>query len=98
MILHTLNKTGAHKEINEQLSATVASEDSIILIEDAVYQAPNCEFSSLGHWSNIVSTVYVLREDAVARGISLDLSDVSYVDYRDFVDLSVSHQKVISWY
>jgi len=98
MILHTLNKTSGHIDINKQLSATVSNTDSIILIENAVYQAPTCTHRSIGHWSNIVSKVYVLEEDAIARGISLDLPMISYVNYHDFVELSLSHQKVISWY
>jgi len=98
MILHTLNKTRTQEEINHQLSENICRSDSVILIEDGVYQALTITHCSLAHWANIANQVYILREDALARGIPLDLDNISYIDYEQFVGLTLAHSKVISWY
>ena len=98
MILHTLNKTRTQEDINHQLSENICRSDSVILIEDGAYQALTITHCSLAHWSNVAKQVYILKDDALARGIPLDLESLSYIDYKEFVALAVSHNKVISWY
>jgi len=98
MILHTLNKTRTQEDINHQLSENICRSDSVILIEDGVYQALTITHNSLAHWANIAEQVYILKDDALARGIPLNLDSLSYIDYEQFVALTLSHNKVISWY
>jgi len=98
MILHTLNKTRTKEDLDHQLSENIGRSDSVILIEDGVYQALTIAHCSLAHWANIAAQVYILKDDALARGIPLDLDNITYIDYKQFVELALSHSKVISWY
>lgn len=104
MILHTLNKAQSHAALNTQLFEVCSPEDSVILIEDGVYQllAPKL-FSSDDHWSFTVKNIYVLFEDALARGldkkhIDPSLTSINFVNYEEFVALAARHTKTISWY
>ena len=104
MILHTLNKTQSDVSLNKALTNACSGEDSVLLLEDAVYQllAPDL-LSSENHWSCIAKTIYVLAEDARARGIvkheiNSALTNISFVSYEGFVALAASHNKTISWY
>ena len=98
MILHTINKTSAHEGLNQQLSDVIDTNDSVILIENGVYQAQQLSQHSSKHWSNTAKHIYILKEDALARGIALDTSKLSYINYAEFVELSLLHEKVTSWY
>ncbi|CAH8227550.1 sulfurtransferase complex subunit TusB [Vibrio aestuarianus] len=71
-------------------------EDEILLIEDAVYMSnPNAM-----HFGQIIdlTKVYVLSEDLAARGVE-DLSSphMMKVNFSGFVDLTVKHDKSITW-
>lgn len=110
--LHCLNKTKDAISLNEQLSRCIFSEDAVILIEDGVYQVldisqnnvthpSSAHNGEVQHWSLIANVIYILEEDALARGISLS-SDTSgklvFVSYQEFVSLSLKYKKTISWY
>lgn len=104
MILHTLNKAQSHIALNQQLSDTCSSQDSVLLIEDGVYQLLDSSiFIKEDHWSFSAKTIYVLTNDAVARGINqknLDgtINKISFITYKEFVEISASHSNTISWY
>lgn len=89
--LHILNKLAQPLELC--LSA-LAQGDSVILIEEAVYALLQPEL--MKQLSNSAS-LYVLDTDAKARGIAF-VDTVSAVNYEQFVDLTVQHDKSISWY
>jgi len=104
LILHTLNKAHSHNELNKQLFTVCTNDDSVLLIEDGLYQLLSpALFSTNDHWSSQVNKIYALCEDAVARGINIDdmdhaLSHISFVSYEGFVTLAAAHDKTISWY
>ena len=98
MILHTLNKPSSYESLCHQLSENIARVDSVILIEDGVYQITWLEHHSLGHWSTIANKIYALKDDVIARGTSDNADYITYIDYPEFVALTLSHTKVISWY
>lgn len=106
MILHTLNKAQSAITLNQQLSNACSHHDSVVLIEDGVYQALVLDSASTlksEHWSEVVKHIYILAADAEARGISTaKLSntglDYTFVTYLEFVDLCASHSNTISWY
>ena len=104
MILHTLNKAQSHTELNQQLTNTCSNQDSVLLIEDGVYQLLDPTiFTKTDHWSFNAINIFVLTNDATARGINqADIYDVisnaSFVSYTEFVELAASHSKTISWY
>lgn len=100
--LHTLNKTARDNTLNLKLSQTMSDSDDVVLIEDGVYQclALFTEHHTEGaeHWPQLAKTIYALKDDALARGIPLTPKGIIFITYEEFVKLSLSHQKVVSWY
>jgi sulfur relay protein TusB/DsrH len=84
-ILHIL------KEINSTEALTVLAEEakqssrelSVLLIQEAVRLQPDLPFK-----------VYVLDEDAKARGV---VSKFEMINYSKLLDLIFSHESVIAW-
>jgi len=100
--LHTLNKTAQNYSLNIKLSQTINEGDEVILIEDGVYQClqlfstQNTDHNSA--WPFISKSIYALKDDALARGVPITTAGIIFVSYEEFVLLSISHKKVISWY
>lgn len=90
MVLHTFNKTPLPSQL-----ALLASGDSVLLLEDAVYAAlplPGGLVLPEG------LQCHVLAEDLVLRGISARIRPgFALVDYPGFVALCLSHRQVINW-
>jgi len=98
MILHTVNKSPyADKTLLSCLKAANDS-DTVLLIEDGVYGALKG-----GEYSDLVESagpsIVALAPDLQARGL-LDklISSVTTVDYAGFVELTSTHDKVVSWF
>lgn len=98
MILHTVNKSPyANKTLLSCLKAANDS-DTLLLIEDGVYAALKG-----GEYSDLVESagprILALAADLEARGL-MDklLNSVATVDYAGFVELTVTHDKVVSWF
>lgn len=100
--LHTLNKTAQNTALNIKLSQTINEGDDVILIEDGVYQcltlSSNETQKNKTSWPNISKKIYALKNDALARGIPITVNGIIFVSYEEFVQLSLSHKKVVSWY
>ncbi|TCK09054.1 sulfurtransferase complex subunit TusB [Marinobacterium mangrovicola] len=92
MILHTLNQAPSNKACLESCLEAMAPEDSLLLIEDGVYwlQPP---FRDL---LPAEGKLFALTPDIQARGLEIALEQ--QVDDAGFVELSVSHDKVVSWF
>lgn len=70
-----------------------AENDSILLIEDGVYAVTDQQLA------NTRLTVYALQADIEARGLSKKMPDtITVIDDAAFVELSIKHNKVVSWY
>jgi sulfur relay protein TusB/DsrH len=104
VILHTLNKAQSHTALNQQLCDTCSDQDSVLLIEDGVYQLLDTAiFAKKEHWSFSAKYIYVLTNDALARGINQtniagNSSKIRFIAYSEFVALCASHSNTISWY
>jgi sulfur relay protein TusB/DsrH len=100
MILHTLNKTSSFTALNQQLSQCIAASDSVLLIEDGTLQCSQlaANYEQKSSWPSITKVIYALTEDALARGVSLDCDNIKFISYPEFVELSLAHDKVVSWY
>jgi len=99
--LHTLNKTDNAVSLNLQLSECIREGDSVVLIEDGVYQCLTLGTQTANHWAESALKIYVLRPDAEARGIQIDeiqQPKIALIDYQDFVQLTLKYKKVVSWY
>jgi sulfur relay protein TusB/DsrH len=111
--LHTLNKTASAIGLNQQLTQSMSQEDAVLLIEDGVFQCITSLLGSFihkasagfdiqsEHWAAKAKTVYVLLPDAKARGISpesINHDKIVFIDYPEFVHLTLKYRKVVSWY
>ncbi|MBU2887034.1 sulfurtransferase complex subunit TusB [Gilvimarinus agarilyticus] len=98
--LHTVNKSPFENNSLTSCLQLCSGEDSILLIEDGTYGG--CESSPcrepLTRLMEDGINVYVLENDASARGLHTFLQGVELVDYPGFVKLSCTHQCIQSWY
>lgn len=96
--LHIINKSTSHSALFEQCLDVLHPEDSIILIEDAVYACSDSEATALFS-KNI--TVYALQADIQARQIDTTgqlTHRVNVIDDEEFVQLCTMHKKTMSWF
>lgn len=71
-------------------------EDAILLCGDSAYALGTGTVAQALHAKSTGLSLYVLEEDAKARGIALPEWALS-VDYAGFVALSVHYDKVNTW-
>ena len=84
MILHTINKPSAWKEI----SGLIDENDSLVLLEDGVYLA-----------LSEINQGYAIRADVEARGLLKKLPQgIELIDYKQFVRLCVTADKTCAWF
>ncbi|WP_419536402.1 sulfurtransferase complex subunit TusB [Endozoicomonas sp.] len=90
--LHTVNKPG---QVMELCIRALASGDTVLLIEDAVYEL----LSSTQRLKSIPGgcLVCVMDIDAKARGVEIT-APFETISYERFVSLCVDHEKVLSWF
>ncbi|MBC3338495.1 sulfurtransferase complex subunit TusB [Pseudomonas proteolytica] len=93
--LHVLSHSPFSDSRLDSCLRLCGARDAILLCGDATYalQAGSAPFKAL-EVSTLV--IFVLAEDAQARGLSLPEWAKS-VDYPGFVQLSIDHDKVNSW-
>ncbi len=102
--LHILNKSPKHAFPASQCARFYSQHDSILLIEDAVYYTLPTTYPLFLAITELRAlptkpTIYALKEDIDARGISETTpNDVKLVTYEGFVELTASHDKSASWY
>lgn len=90
--LHTVNKTASDDALAACLRV-VSSGDSLLLIEDGVYQA-----ATLAQHPQASSLLlFALQEDVTARGLSLPAT-ITAIDYAQFVELVCRHRRSVSWF
>lgn len=100
-ILHTVNKSPFNSMNLESCLNICSSKDSVLLIEDgvlgAIQSSPMQE--KIKQLSTSGTRFYALENDLLARGISDKLlPDITHVTYQDFVDLTLKHKLIQSWY
>lgn len=99
--LHTVNKSPfSHKTLASCLSIC-AEDDGILLLEDGVFGGmvtSPCAIK-LKDLINQGVKVYALDSDVKARGIGEKLDQgIILTDYSGFVQLSIDHRCIQSWY
>ena len=99
--LHTINKSPfAHATLASCLQVC-GKQDGILLLEDGVFgalvSAPCAK--ELSAMIEEGTKVYALKGDVNARGLQEKIrADVQLTDYNGFVQLSIEHNCVQSWY
>lgn len=99
--LHTINKSPyAHNALSSCLKVC-ATNDGILLLEDGVFgaliSAPGAQELQIliKHGAN----VFALVNDIKARGLEEKVApDIKLIDYNTFVQLTLDHRCVQSWY
>lgn len=97
-MLHIINKSPLERNSLDSC-LRIASEGSILLIEDAVYAATrgHAGASKIEEAAGRLK-IYALLPDLEARGVSDRVLDkVETVDYGGFVDLVAAHPNCQSW-
>lgn len=94
MILHIFSDSPfASTQLIDSISR-VGHQDKILLIQDAVYA---CQNQNITNALAEFDGVYILDEDLKARGLKVKNSLYKPVNYTEFVALTLSCQRVISW-
>lgn len=95
--LHTLNASAREQQaLLQRLLRCASTGDSLLLIENGVYNLTDADALKAINAAGL--TLYCLQADALARGLKNSDSNATVVDDNEFVALSCSHQKVISWF
>ena len=94
MILHKVSTSPFADNALQQCLARMAQTDGLLLVQDAVYavmqQPTQTPFTRL-------NAVYVLKDDADARGITISDKHIQPITYAGFVELSIQYNNVMSW-
>jgi len=96
--LHTLNASAREQAaLLQRLLRCASAGDSVLLIENGAYNLTDA--NSLAAIKAAGLTLYCLQADVLARGLKqYEQSGVTTVDDNEFVALSCSHHKVVSWF
>lgn len=98
--LHTVNRSPYSHEALRSCVKICAPSDAILLLEDGVLGALPSPHNS--HLSVLIQEgvkVFAIDADVQARGLASRLiSGVTLIDYEGFVELTIQHTRVQSWY
>ncbi len=99
--LHTVNKSPFSHTTLSSCIQVCGNEDGILLLEDGVFGAmtgaPCAE--QLSELIDKGIKIYAIQGDINARGLQEKLrKDIVTTDYNEFVQLSLQHRCVQSWY
>ncbi|MCG9731028.1 sulfurtransferase complex subunit TusB [Shewanella sp. Isolate13] len=93
MILHHIQNSVEQSGALSTCLRYITNNDSILLSGNGI----NCLLKAEWRAKLADLNVVVLQEDVNARGLQDYLKDVKQVSYNEFVELSLEHEKVISW-
>ncbi len=96
-MLHIINTPLEHKV----LFARISQEDALLFTADAVlclHKKSQAAKTILAYCQQL--QCHVLEADLFARGLTADdiLSEITLVDYKGFVALTIEHKVIKTWY
>ena len=99
MILHTVNKSPFSDQSFIDCLKFCSKGSSVLLIEDGVYAGKQqTQYAQLIETHQEIN-FYALTVDVKARGLTEDLSSaITLITDSEFVELTVSHSSVQSWF
>lgn len=99
--LHTINKSPFSHSTLASCLQVCSKDDGLLLLEDGVFGAL-ASAPCASELSTLIASglkVYALASDVKARGLHAKVrSDILVTDYNGFVQLSIEHNSVQSWY
>jgi tRNA 2-thiouridine synthesizing protein B len=100
-ILHTINKSPYSHSTSLSCFQVCGEHDSVLLIGDGVFGATQSS-PCVGDINQLLQKgvkIYALEGDVRARGLTQKIHpEITVTDYSGFVQLSVKHSRVQSWY
>ncbi|RLM25113.1 sulfurtransferase TusB [Brenneria alni] len=95
-MLHTLSHSPYQCDIDALLRC-LGPEDALVLLQDGVIAAL-ADTKMVNHFLNTSIPLYVLQNDADARGVTAQISNnFLLIDYNQFVQLTVQHPQQLAW-
>jgi tRNA 2-thiouridine synthesizing protein B len=95
-MLYTVSRSPYHNDFNAMLGL-ISDTDDVLFIQNGVLLSINGN-RYLEELLQTGASVYVLRDDLDARGLTGHVSErVQVVDYSGFVSLTVKHPQSLSW-
>ncbi|MFP9229074.1 sulfurtransferase complex subunit TusB [Pectobacterium cacticida] len=95
-MLHTLSCSPYYADL-DILLRSLNPTDVLVLLQDGVIAALK-NGNIIHHLLDSNVTLYALRPDVVARGMTEQIScSVALIDYNDFVQLTVIHPQQLAW-
>ena len=94
MILHKVSSSPFNHLALQQCLQRIQATDGLLLTQDAVYGVMD---KGLNTKLVALHSVFVLKEDTDARGITIESDKIQLITYADFVELSLEYDKVVSW-
>ncbi|CPR16453.1 sulfurtransferase complex subunit TusB [Brenneria goodwinii] len=95
-MLHTLSRSPYHSDIDALLRC-LGPDDAVVLLQDGVIAAL-ADTDMANRLLNASVLLYVLKNDADARGLTAQISDnIPLIDYNQFVQLTVQYPKQLAW-
>ncbi|MGI2258187.1 sulfurtransferase complex subunit TusB [Shewanella sp. GXUN23E] len=93
MILHHIQTSPGNDNALATSLKYAAKDDSFVLSGNGVTAVLKRQ------WSMALSPfkVYLLADDVSARGLAPHTAGYPLIDYQDFVALTLSHDKIITW-
>jgi tRNA 2-thiouridine synthesizing protein B len=94
MILHKISSSPFHHQALQHCLQRIHSSDGLLLTQDAVYAVMH---QTLRSKLETLDAVYMLKEDADARGVQIKSEQIQLISYGEFVELSLKFEQVMSW-
>ncbi|WP_428614510.1 sulfurtransferase complex subunit TusB [Shewanella sp.] len=93
MILHIVQHSAAQDNALATCLRYLQTQDTVMLIGDGVNSL------LLAKWRNEMAklNLCLLEQDVIARGLQQRLSDYRQLSQAEFVELTLTHAKVITW-
>ncbi|MDN4503249.1 sulfurtransferase complex subunit TusB [Alteromonadaceae bacterium BrNp21-10] len=94
-MLHIIKHSPFELPALSQCLASIGEADGLLLIEDGTYGL--LQLDSVLAALSASNKLYVLTQDATARGLNSNNNEVNWVDYAGFVNLTIEYPKSLSW-
>ncbi|VFP86815.1 Protein TusB [Candidatus Erwinia haradaeae] len=95
-MLHTISRSPFYCDFPAILRLMSAGDD-VLLLEDGVLSAIQGA-ETLKGLLNIMISLYILKEDLIARGLLIYISpQAQVISYDGFIELKIQHAQQISW-
>ena len=94
MILHKISASPFNHQALQHCLQRMHNTDGLLLTQDAVYTVMH---QTLYAKLTGLNSVYVLKEDAEARGVLIESDKIQLITYAEFVELCIKYDKIVSW-